>query len=54
MSDIEQIWGDSAYSRGDMVAKLEASDHTHAVKPWPIRRNLPRRVTTDDHSTPTP
>lgn len=31
-----------------MVAKLEASDHTNAVKPWPIRHNVPDGFTTDD------
>jgi hypothetical protein len=43
-----QILGDSAYGTGAMVAKLEASGHTNAVKPWPIRRNMPNGFTTDD------
>ena len=43
-----QILGDSAYGTGDMVAKLEASGHTNAVKPWPVRRNMPGGFTTDD------
>jgi hypothetical protein len=48
MTGTEQILGDSAYGTGDMVTKLEASDHTNAVKLWPIRRNVPDGFTTDD------
>jgi len=48
MTGTEQILGDSAYGTGDMLTKLEASDHTNAVKPWPIRRNVPDGFTTDD------
>lgn len=44
----EQILGDSAYGTRDMVAKLEVSGHTNAVKPWPIRHNMPDGFTTDD------
>lgn len=43
-----QVLGDSAYRTGDMVAKLEADGHTNAVKPWPVRRNMPDGFTTDD------
>jgi len=43
-----QVLGDSAYGTGDMVAKLQASGHTNAIKPWPVRRNMPEGFTTDD------
>ncbi len=43
-----QVLGDSAYGTGDMVAKLEADGHTNAVKPWPVRQNMPDGFTTDD------
>jgi len=43
-----QVLGDSAYGTGDMVAMLRASGHTNAVKPWPIRANIPGGFTTDD------
>ncbi len=43
-----EVFGDSAYGTGDMLAALQAARHTALVKPWPIDPAVPGGFTVDD------
>ena len=34
-----EVYADSAYGTGEMLAALDDAEHTAVIKPWPLRRN---------------
>jgi len=37
--DPVEVYADSAYGTGEMLAALDNAEHTPVIKPWPLRRN---------------